>query len=499
MIGRALGVALLALASAAAFAQADDEPRVASAEALVAAVAAGGVVWIEPGDYTIDETLVVARDVELREVEGGEGFPTLHLHGAPEGIRIEGGAHARLVGLRLAYASEEPGDVVRVHDARATLENVAIGRAVGVPDPPVGTEGYGRGLYVTGDSFVDVQGGGIGQNGRAAAVVHDTSRLRLSEALLVDNGAGVVAHDDATIGAFDTEFRLHLDFAIAAHGRAVVAGGGNLFEENGVVEGDRLVSAVYVGDRARLYLEGGDTFRDHPGGAFEVAGAAMLTLIGTTVETTGTWSHTYAVGQATVNVQGGSFVGNEGAFYFGEGARAVLEDVVMTGGGAEAIFADGHAFVEVTGGRIEDHADFGLYLDGYARAHVEGAWVARNRSGLVAMGASTLIVRDTDVVDHERTGIGFLDSSVGDATSNRVRGNGWTGVVVAGEAIATVAGNDLEDNAERGAWFDEAGSGRFDTNTVRGSPIGLEVAADAAPIVGTNTFVDVATELLEAE
>lgn len=495
MSGRRLVVGVVVLAFAMASALGADAVRVATAEALVAAVAAGGVVWVEPGDYVISETLVVGHDLELRGVEPLAA--TLLLRGSPAGLRVEGGAHARFVGVRLAYDADAPGDAVRVHDARATFEEVAIGLAVAAPDGE--PDAYGRGLLLTGAARAEVLGGGLGRHEGVAVEVQDGAHLHLEGALLAGNGAGVVASDDARVTWLDTEFRDHAGFALALHGRAAARGSGSLFEENGVAEGEVLISAVYVGDAATLELEGGDVFRDHPGGAFELAGGARVALTAPTVEATGTWAHTYAVGQATLHVEGGRFAGNEGAFYVGEGARAVLDGVSMAGGAAEAVVVDDHAFVEMRGGTIEDHGGFGLAAYGYARAHVDGTTVVRNRSGLVAMDAATLLVRDADVAEHERTGIAFLDASVGEASGNRVRGNGWTGVVVAGEAVAAVVGNVLEANAQRGAWFDEAAAGRFEANTVRGSPVGLEVASGATPVVGGNAYEDVATEVLEVE
>ena len=413
MILRLIAVACVLLTGTLASAQGDVAPTVATAEALVAAVAAGGVVWVEPGDYVIAQTLVIGRDVELRGVEPSAA--SLYLQGAPEGMRIENGAHAQLTGVRLAYDADAPGDTVRVDDARLTLDGVAVGFAVAVPGAyQVDAEGYGRGLYLTGDAEVEVLGGGFGDNEGAAVFLQDAARLHVS-------------------------------------------------------------------------------------GAFEIAGAARVTLVDPTIEATGTWAHTYVVGNATLTVEGGRFADNDGALYVGDGARASLENVVMAGGAAEAVYVDDSAFVVVRGGRIEDHADFGVLASGSGRVHVEGVHVAGNRSGLVATGASTMIARDNDVVDQERTGIAFLDVAAGDAIGNRVRGSGWTGVVVAGEAVATVAGNALEANVQRGAWFDEAGAGTFEGNTVRGSPIGLEIASGAAPVVGANTFEDVATELVEAE
>lgn len=492
MIRRVGVVGLLVLVATVAFTQGADAPRVATADALRAAVAAGGVVWLEPGDYALPATLVIDRDVELRSVEPLAA--TLLLQAAPLGVRVEGGAHARFVGVRLAYDAEAPGDAVHVHDARATFEGAAIGLAVAAADGA--PDAYGRGLLLTGAARVEVLGGGLGRHEGVAAEIRDGAQLHLEGVLLAGNDAGVVASGTARVTWLDVEFRDHFGFALALHGRAEARGRGSLFEQNGRAEGEDLISAVYVGDAARLVLEGSDVFRDHPGGAFELAGAAHVALTAPTVEATGTWAHTYAVGQATLLVEGGRFAGNEGAFYVGEGARAVLDGVSMTGGAAEAVVVDDHAFVEVRGGAIEDHGGFGLAAYGSARAHVDGATVLRNRSGLVAMGAATLLVRDADVAEHERTGIAFLDAASGEAIGNRVRGNGWTGVVVAGEAVAAVVGNALEANAQRGAWFDEAGSGRFEANTVRRSPVGLEVAPGATPELGTNAFQEVGTDVV---
>jgi hypothetical protein len=491
-----LGLACLALPRPG-FAQGDGGVRVATVDELLAAVAAGGLVTVEPGDYVIAETLLVGVDVELRGVEPLAA--TLYLQGAPLGLRVEGAAHAHLVGLRLAYDADAPGDVVWVHDARLTLDDVAVGLAVGVPDAEEGADAFGRGLVLTGASRADVLGGGLGRHERAAVEVRDGSILHVAGALVVGNGAGIVALDDASVTMTATEVRDHVGFAVAARDRAVVTGGGNLFEENGVAEDDRLISVAYVGDEASLSLSGGDVFHDNPGGAFEIAGAARVTLVDTTVESIGTWAHTYVVEQATLLVEGGRFAGNEGGFYAGDGARIELRGVVMTGGASDAVFADGYALVEVVGGRIDDHVAFGITLADHARGIVEGVTVARNRSGLVATGGSTLIVRDADVIDHERTGIAYLDVSLGTASANRVVGNGWTGLVVAGEATASLLGNVLEANGERAAWFDEAGSGRFAGNTVRGSVVGLEIGRDASVEVGENAFEDVEEAMVVPE
>lgn len=80
----------------------------------------------------------------------------------------------------------------------------------------------------------------------------------------------------------------------------------------------------------------------YAGDAFELAGAARITVGAITVEATSFWAHMYAVNEATL-------------------------------------------LVEVWGGRIEDHADCGLIRYGSARA--------------------------TDLVDHDRTGIAFLDAT----------------------------------------------------------------------------------------
>lgn len=243
MIRRLIAIACVLLAATLASAQGDVAPTVATAEALVAAVAAGGVVWVEPGDYVIAQTLVIGHDVELRD---------------------------------------------------------------------------------------------------------------------------------------------HTVFAPHVLGRAVVTGRGNLFERNGFANEEQLISAVYVGDQAHFRLEGGDVFRDNPGGAVEIAGAAWVTLFAPTVEATGTWAHTYVVGNATLTVEGGRFADNDGAFYVGDGARASLENVVIAGGAAEAVYVDESAFVVVRGGRIEGHAEVGVVASGSGRVHVEGVHVAGNRSGLVA-------------------------------------------------------------------------------------------------------------------
>jgi AcrR family transcriptional regulator len=350
LVVASLGLACLALPWAAV-AQGDGGVRVATVDELLAAVAAGGLVTVEPGDYVLAETLVVGVDVELRGASPLAA--TLYLQGAPLGLRVEAAAHAQLVGIRLAYDADAPGDAVWVHDARLTLDGVAVGLAVGVPDAEEGAEAFGRGLVLTGAARADVLGGGLGRHERAAVEVRDGSHLHMAGALVVGNGAGIVMRDDASMTLTDTEVRDHVDFALAAHDRAVVTGGGNLFEVNGVAEDDRLISVAYVGDEASLSLSGGDVFHDNPGGAFEIAGAARVTLVDTTVEAIGTWAHTYVVEQATLLVEGGRFAGNEGGFYAGDGARIELRGVVITGGASDAIFADGHALVEVAGGRLE--------------------------------------------------------------------------------------------------------------------------------------------------
>ncbi|TVR92278.1 MAG: right-handed parallel beta-helix repeat-containing protein [Trueperaceae bacterium] len=539
-----LGPLLLALLIAgASLAQPGATVTVDSAAALLQALDHGGVVTIAPGEYDLDDTLVLRGQVDLRAEEAGT--VQLNLRSAPLGVSIEPGAEVRITGLRLAYDAEAPGDVLWIRDAAMTLEHVDVGFAVGgYADSAERPFGHGSGLVASGAADVRVVGGGFGRHEGFAIEVRDASTVHLDDVVVVRNVGGIHIDGEASLTMVGGELRQHvasalevrgrasvsleatyieesgslggLDvdavrvggdaeaefrrvvfahnprFALSLHDRASVRSYGGLFEHNGANTDEVLVSAVWVGDGAALALHG-DHLRDHAGGAVDVVGAASVLLEGVTIERTGTWAHVYAVERATVRVVGGTFTANEGGLYVGDAASAELDDVVMIGDGGDgdALLADGFAVIEVRGGRIEHHGGFGLYLLGSARASVDGTTVRGNRSGLVAAEFSTLQVHGVVVLAQERSGVGFLDAATGEVSGSTFDDNGWAGVVIAGEAVAEVTDNLFEGNANRAAWFDEAASGSFGGNTVRGSSVGLEIARDASVAVGENVFEDV--------
>ncbi|MFN2323369.1 MAG: right-handed parallel beta-helix repeat-containing protein [Trueperaceae bacterium] len=528
------------------------QPLIEDAVGLVEAAATGGSYRLAAGDFVLTETLVIARDLELR----GERMngTAIDVFAAPVGIRVEGGASVRFERMSIGYESEVPGDVVWVHDARLDLVDVriALGRG-GVSDDVARPFGVGSGLVLTGSAHATVTGGGLGRHQLAGAELHDDAVLELIDSELVANGTGVYVGGDARLDVRGTHARGHTRNALLAvdAGHVVVAdstfsengvlgadlatswdgvrlGGsveatfdgvifvdhpraalslfgaakvrsvGSTFEGNGGLDaaGEIYYSAVLLEGDAHLSMEG-DVLRGNTGGALEIAGSAIVDLDGVTIAENGTWSHVFVTEDARLTVRGSRFLDNEGALYGGGSARVEVHTSEINGGDTIGIGVGEGAVLELHGSVVRDHAQYGVAVQGDARATITGTTIETNGSGVVLVGRSWGSLSDNDVHGNVDSGLAFLEGATGDATDNRVDRNGWNGILVGDDARADVTGNLLDGNPERGILFDARATGRVDGNTLRGGAMGIAVWAAATPQIGMNTFVDVVRDVVE--
>jgi hypothetical protein len=252
--------------------------RVADAAALVRAVEDGGVVTLEPGEYDLENTLVLHGEVELRADR--PGTVRLNLRGAPVGVSIEPGAHVRIARVGLAYAADAPGDLLRVHDATLILDEIDAAFAVAGGDPgPDRPDGLGAGLVVTGSAEATVTGGGFGRHGGRAIEARDAARLSLDAVVLVNNGAGVLIAGEARLEMRGGEIRSHEGAALEVRDAARAHLDSVAVEDGGTPHG--AVPAVLLSGVAEARFDD-VVLAFHPGVALTASERSSVRLFGST-------------------------------------------------------------------------------------------------------------------------------------------------------------------------------------------------------------------------
>jgi hypothetical protein len=526
-------------------AQGGDE--VASVEALRAAAAAGGTHRLAATTFELVGALRV--DVDLTLIGAGAEATVLRLDpaGAGSGVRVAPGALLRLEGLGLTYVGTDGGDVLRVDDGRVDLVDVVVADGRIAPsDDPWRPYGVGTGFVLRGSAHGTVTGGAFERNALAAVEVGQDAVLEVDGVRFEGNAVGVFADarttvsiaacafsghsgnalhvrgsatatvsatsftgdgrvetaelegfdavrvgDDARVAFEDVLWRDHPRFALSLFGQAQVTSRGGRFEANGGVYEDlgMYYSAILVEDGASLALDG-DVLDGNTGGAIEAVGSSTVVAQGVTVARTGTFANVYVGGTASVRFQGGDVFENEGAMFATEDGSLTIRGGRVRDGAGIGIQAVGRSRLSVEATEVTDHLEYGIAVMEDATAVVRDAFVAGNRSGIVAFDRSRLRAERNVVASNERSGIGFLDASSGEAAGNRVGAHGLNGIVVGDDGDARVVDNVLEGNVERGVFFAERATGHVSGNTIRGSGVGLAVVATAAPEVGANVFED---------
>jgi hypothetical protein len=470
--------------------------------ALVAAFATGGDYVLAAGTIEVREPLVVA--VDLRIVGAGRIESQLHLAAGLVGLRVHEGAVVRLASLSLVHAADGGGDLVHVHDATLALHDADLTFAAfaSVPD---GAKrfGYGSGLVLTGVAHAMVAEVVFGGHDLSAIEAYDRATLSVRDSVFVDNGSGLFATDmtrttivnalftdhsanalaargQAVVdvsrtsfvaaGRVDADFGRHFDavrvgdeavvaiersvfrdhprFALSLFGSARVTSNGNLYEANGgIYEGlDLAFGAILVEDAGHLTVRG-DVVRGNAGGALETSGDARVVVVDASYEGNGSWAPIYVVGRSALTLTGSRYVGNEGAIFVAEGARATLRDNEIADNGEASVWAEGSAKLELEGNTIRGSAEDGVRLGQEARARLIENTIAGNRSGVVLYEQSHAHIENNEVVANLRAGIAFLESSGGAAIGNRIGGH-EVGVVVATTAEVEVVGNAFDENGD---------------------------------------------------
>jgi nitrous oxidase accessory protein NosD len=336
----------------------------------------------------------------------------------------------------------------------------------------------GNALHVRGGASTTVAGTTFTGDGRV-------------EAADLDGFDAVRVGDDARVSFEDVVWRDHPRFALSLFGRAEVASRGGRFEANGGVYEDlgMYYSAILVEDEASLALAG-DVLDGNTGGAIEAIGSSTVVADGVTVARTGTFANVYVGGTASVRFLDGDVFENEGAMFVTEEGSLTIRGGRVRDGAGIGVQAVGRSRLSVEGAEVTDHLEYGIAVMEDATGVVRDAFLAGNRSGIVAFDRSRLRAERNVVASNVRTGIGFLDASRGEAIGNRVGANGLNGIVVGDDGDARIVDNVVEGNVERGVFFAERATGHASGNTIRGSAVGLAVAPTAAPEVGANRFED---------
>ena len=478
------------------------QPLIDSEAALVAAVAAGGEYRLAAGTIDVREPLVAARDVRI--VGAGRHESRLQLAGVPVGLRVQGGAQVHLATLALFHDADGGGDVIHVHDATLVLDGADVAFASFAPAPDGAKPfGYGSGLVLTGVAHAAIRSAIFGGHDLAAIEAYDRATLDVRGSMFVQNGTGVFVVDqtrttiddalftensgnslaargeavvEVTRTTFETSGRVAADvdrqfdavrigddavvaferslfrgnprFALSLFGSARVTSAGNLYEANGGMYEDlRLAYGAILVDDAAQFTSRGDLVRGNAGGILETNGDAQVTVDDATYETNGSWAPIYVVGRSVLTLTGSRYVGNDGAIFVAEDARATLHGNEIVDNGEASVWAVGRAELELVGNTVRGGAEDGVRLAERARAVLRQNSIRENRSGVVLIDESHAVLEDNDLSANGDVGIAFLDDAGGAAIGNRIGGH-EVGVVVASSKDVELAGNAFAGNVE---------------------------------------------------
>lgn len=480
-----------------------------SVDDLLAALATGGHHSIMPGEYVLTEPVVVRHDLEL--VGLGRDAVLVEVLGAPVAWRIEGDVDVTIAGLRLVYDGEAGADLIVVSGARLTLREADVGfaRLAAPSQPPMaGREnGHGSGVaLIEGASLVahDLR---VAQNQLAAIEARAGARVELVDTILTANYRGLVAVGGGVrIDVRGGTVSGHYAHGLVLDAPDLVASFHDVaFLDNGVVDFEREAfwPGAAIGGTANVTFAGG-VMRDMPGTGIVIAGAAQVALRGVTIE--GVGGHYEGIDRPWRALQVG---GN---------ARLTIEESALLGNAGGAMSIEENAALVMHGVRVEGNGGWShTSILGSGTAIVQESTFAGNDGALLAGGAATLGLMDSEVSGSAGHGLVIAVEGAASVMNSLIAGNAedgvWVdggsalemhtsqvvgnrvGVFVGGEALATLVGNEFVDNQQAGVVVTAGGRADLQGNTIARSPVGVFLA-DASVAQGSeNVFAEVGEQV----
>jgi parallel beta-helix repeat protein len=162
--------------------------------------------------------------------------------------------------------------------------------------------------------------------------------------------------------------------------------------------------------------------------------------------------------------------------------RLVLEECDITSRAGTCVGVQAGADPRVSGNRIHDGRDSGIFVYGQALGTYEDNEIAGNGlSGVEAREGSNPTVRRNRIHSNGQPGVLIQDRGLGTFDDNDIVDNGGAGVEVRGGGRITLRNNRINRNEYEGIWVYEDGGGRFEGNDLTDNGRGpWDIAEDSA-------------------
>jgi parallel beta-helix repeat protein len=216
-------------------------------------------------------------------------------------------------------------------------------------------------------------------------------------------------------------FRLHGNRIASLSGPAVVIGGGSQVDiaDNTIAEGSGAGIVMGAGARGSII---GNKISDLPEYGLIVRGGASAIVRANTIE-------------------------RSGGMVIAEGARGDFADNTIAASHASAIQVTSGADPEVTGNRVKDAGETGLFVyDGGRGRFQDNTIEGSTLSGIVVSSGGAPRLVGNRVKGSKQHGILVVDHGGGEIDDNAVEDNGGHGIVVSADSGARVGNNRLAGN-----------------------------------------------------
>jgi parallel beta-helix repeat protein len=217
-----------------------------------------------------------------------------------------------------------------------------------------------------------------------------------------------------------------------------------------------------------------------------------------TITVTGTCHENVVIRQDDVTLQGGTYVGPDGATQptqhaiLVQGARRVLIKGVTVGGAGNGVVAHQGGSLTLESSSIQGNGGNGVVASFGSVAVVNSCTIQDNTDGVVATANSSLLVMSSTIAGNRGTGV-----NVNRGSSARIGANFWgypypntieyntTGISVFQASQAMIVNNTIQNNTRDGVLV-EGASARLTGNSIKYNWKGIEVTSAGNARIGIN-------------
>ena len=461
--------------------------RLAPGEDLAAAVAgvgSGSTILLEPGEYRLQEPLLILRPLALV----GSGRDETRIASRAEGAAIIylGEGKLSVQDLTLTHEGESPASVLVIRSGSSRIRDVRISGAVQAPDGAggigvvlaspeqlggTGSPSAGPTTEIENSEFVTNAGAGIAVTGRnapiiTASLIHDNGVCGicfLGEAggtlrgnLITSNDAGVVVEDAARPLIEHNEITANPETGLLYRGEGGGVVRGNVIADNGA-------AGIFIADGAEPKVDG-NVVRNHELVGIAIAGRSEATVTENRIE--------------------GNAVGIEVS---GTAAPAVERNDIQESGEIGIRVGERSEGV-ITGNTVSGDVPVGMLVTDEARPLVKGNILTNiGAVGLLYLGDAAGRALANQMQGQE-IGIQVGEAARPELAGNTVSGEVPVGILVTDEARPLVEGNTLDNRGDGGLVYLGQAGGQARDNRISGQEIGIQVGEAARPELAGNTM-----------